>query len=240
MTKQGSFGYKIGRKIRLMRVDEHAELLWQILVREIYVLIKYYGSIEKIQELFTNLLETKHKPKVEVIEKCKIFANFNFTEKKDWKCLTRYCQNSFINVLESGYFLNNGEKIGLLFILDFNTKTVRFFSQDYDKKITEYNKASIDEIMNFEDMPIKTYKEIVTEMWNRFELYNRKITSINLEIEKINNVIKKTKKLGGDENVISGAKRLLYNMEYEKNTIVTQYRFFYHRLDALNLIEHET
>ena len=46
MGTKGSFGYKIGKKIRLMRVNYDADLLWQILVREIYVLIKHYKTIE--------------------------------------------------------------------------------------------------------------------------------------------------------------------------------------------------
>ena len=34
MGTQGSFGYKIGRKVRLMHVQFDADLLWQVLVRE--------------------------------------------------------------------------------------------------------------------------------------------------------------------------------------------------------------
>ena len=73
MGTQGSFGYKIGRKIRLMHVQFDADLLWRICVREIYVLMKYYGSIESLRIAFVNLLEAKNKPKSEAIEKCKVF-----------------------------------------------------------------------------------------------------------------------------------------------------------------------
>lgn len=34
MTKQGVFGYIIGRKKRLTHVEDDANLLWQLLVRE--------------------------------------------------------------------------------------------------------------------------------------------------------------------------------------------------------------
>ena len=61
MAIQGSFGYKIGRKVRLMHVEYNADLLWQILVREIYVLKKHYGSIELIQQAFEKLEDAKKK-----------------------------------------------------------------------------------------------------------------------------------------------------------------------------------
>ena len=241
MGTQGSFGYKIGRKIRLMHVQFDADLLWQILVREIYVLMKHYGSIDSLREAFVNLLEAKNKPKPEAIEKCKIFTDLDVSQKdtSDWYCLTRHCQHSFINILESGYFLNNGGDSGLVFILDFNTNSVRFYGVDYEKKKTEYEKATIDEIMEFEDMPTKTYMEIVTEMRERFENYDKQVKEVDLEIERINNIIKKAKELGGDENVLSKAKELLDDMNWEKRKLEMKYRFFYYRLDALNLIDHE-
>lgn len=238
MGTQGSFGYKIGRKIRLMYVQYDADLLWQILVREIYVLMKHYGSIDSLREAFTNLLEAKNKPKAEAIEKCKIFTDLD-KNTSDWYCLTRHCQHSFINILESGYFLNNGENSGLVFLLDFNTSSVRFYGVDYEKKTTEYEKATIEEIMEFEDMPEKTYTQIVTEMNERFENYDKEVKLVDLEIEKINNIIKKAKELGSDQNVMSKAKKLLEDMEWEKKKLEMKYRFFYNRLLALDLIDHE-
>lgn len=242
MGTQGSFGYKIGRKIRLMHVQYDADMLWQILVREIYVLMKHYGSIESLRDTFINLLEAKNKPKPEAIEKCKIFTDLEVSNKNtsDWYCLTRHCQHSFINILESGYFLNNGRDSGLVFILDFNTNSVRFYGVDYENKKIEYEKATINEIMEFEDMPTKTYTEIVTEMRERFEKYDKKIKEINLEIDRVNNIIKKAKELGGDENVIYKANQLLDDLIWEKRKVEMKYRFFYNRLDVLNLIDHES
>jgi len=241
MGTQGSFGYKIGRKIRLMHVQYDADMLWQVLVREIYVLMKHYGSIELLREVFKNLLEAKNKPNQVAIEKCKVFTDLEVSYKNtdDWYCLTRYCQTSFINILESGYILNNGKNSGLVFLLDFNTNSVRFYCIDYEKKTTEYEKATIDEIMEFEDMPTKTYTELVTEMNSRFENYYNKVKKVDLEIERINNIIKKTKELGGEQNIISKANKLLDDIKWQKKGLEMEYRFFYHRLDALNLIEHE-
>lgn len=238
MGTQGSFGYKFGRKVRLMHVQFDADLFWQILVREIYVLMNHYGSIELLREAFLNLLDAKNKPKPEAIEKCKIFTNLEISDNNtsDWYCLTRYCQHSYINILESGYFFNNGKDSGLVFILDFNTNSVCFYSVD-KKKIIEYEKATIDDIMKFEDMPTKTYTEIVTEMRERFDKYDNQLKEVNSDIEKIHNMIKKAKELGGDENVLSKARQLLEDMKSKKTNLTTDYRFFYNRLLALDLIE---
>ena len=60
MEKQGVFGYIIGKKRRLMHVQCDADLLWQILVREIYVLMKHYGSNQLLQEAFEKIKSTKN------------------------------------------------------------------------------------------------------------------------------------------------------------------------------------
>lgn len=239
MTK-GSFGYKIGRKVRLMRIEHDADLLWQICVREIYVLIKHYGSVELLRHAFDKLLDAKNKPKLEAIEKCKPFTDLEISNKStnDWYCLTRYCQHSFINILESGYFLNNGDDLGQVFILDFNTNSVRFYGKDLNKEVIEYDKATINEIMEYEGMPIKTYTEIVCEMRERYENYSKNLEKINIEIENINKIIRRANELGGDQNIISKAKELLDDICWEKKKLEMNYRVFYHRLDALNLIDH--
>jgi hypothetical protein len=241
MGTQGSFGYKIGRKLRLMHVQYDADIFWQVLVREIYVLIKHYGSIETLKQAFENLIDAKNKPTKEAIEKCKMFTDLNVSNKNlsDWYCLTRHCQNSFINILETGYFLNNGIKDdGFVFIIDFNENNVRFYGTDWQKKITEFEKATMDEIMEFEDMPTKSYTEIVSEMNARYKKYYEQVEKVNNEIENINKIIKRAKELGGDQNILDKARTLLDEMDIEKMKLDASYRFFYHRLDALNLIDH--
>jgi hypothetical protein len=241
MGTQGSFGYKIGRKIRLMRVGYHADIFWQVLVREIYVLIKHYDSMETLKKVFENLINAKNKPTRDAIEKCKIFTDLNALDKDltDWCYLTRYCQNSFINILESGYFLNNGiVNDGFVFILDFNKNSVTFYGKDWKNDTTEFEKATIDEIMEFEDMPTKSYTEIVSEMNTRYKNYHEQAEKVNTEIENINKIIKRAKELGRDQNILDKAKVLLDEMYTEKMKLDEKYRFFYHRLDALNLIEH--
>jgi hypothetical protein len=241
MGSKGAFGYKIGKKLRLMSVNYDADLLWQILVREIYVLIKHYKTIETLREGFVSLKDAKGKPKPHAIEKCKLYTDLKVSSQTihDWCCLLKYCQHSFINILESGYLLNNGsEDSGLILLLDFNTNSVIFYDKNYKKEITIYEKATIDEIMEFEDMPTKSLIEIVEEMNNKFKIYKEKLEKIRIECEKIELIINKAKELGGENNIIQKAKQLLDDMELEKTKLDMGYRVFYNRIDDLNLIDH--
>jgi hypothetical protein len=243
MGTQGSFGYKIGRKVRLMRVQYDADIFWQVLVREIYILINHYGSIDALRKVFENLVEAKNKPKPEAIEKCKVFTDLSVSNKNtsDWYCLTRYCQNSFINIVQSGYFLNNGKADdGFVFILDFNKNSVSFYGTDWQNNTTEFEKATIDEIMEFEDMPTKSYIEIISEMDARYKDYYEKVEKVNAEIENVNKIIKRAKELGSDQNILDKARILLDELDLQKMKLDAKYRFFYHRLEGLNLIDHST
>ena len=51
MGTQGFFGYIIGKKKRIMQVQCDADLLWQILVREIYILMKHFKAIKESIEI---------------------------------------------------------------------------------------------------------------------------------------------------------------------------------------------
>lgn len=243
MAIKGAFGYKIGKKIRLMCVDHDSNLLWQILVREIYVLIKHHKTIETLREAFVSLKEAKGKPKPNTIEKCKVYADLKISSEtiNDWSCLLKHCQHSFINILESGYLLNNGnEELGLILLLDFNTNSVIFYDKNYKKEITIYEKATIDEIMEFEDMPTKSLTEIIEEMNNKFKIYKEKLEKIKIEREKIELIINKAKELGGEDNIIQKAKKLLDDVDFEKFKLDMGHRVFYNRMDDLNLIDHTT
>jgi len=98
--------------------------------------------------------------------------------------------------------------------------------------------APIDEIMEFEDMPTKSYTEIISEMGARYKDYYEKVEKVIAEIENINNIIKKAKELSADQNILEKARVLLDEMNIEKSRLDSKYRFFYHRLEALNLIDH--
>ena len=52
-----------------MSVNDDADLLWQILVREIYVLMNHYKTKEELQLAFKKIEVAKNKPKQEALSK---------------------------------------------------------------------------------------------------------------------------------------------------------------------------
>lgn len=234
MEIQGAFGYKIGKKVRLMHVQSNADILWQTCIREIYILLKHYPSIDELRTAFESLKPAKNKPKKDAIEKCKFFTDIKYISSlnNSWDILLKYCQHSFINVLQSGYFLANGIKEGYVFILDFNTNSARFFKSD-----KELATSTFEEILLYEEMPTLSLDELVRNMENRYQIFSTNLSKINNEINRLQIVIEKTKELGGEQNIIQKARRLLENAETDRQRHELDYKFFYHRLDALNLIE---
>jgi hypothetical protein len=237
MGTQGVFGYIIGRKKRIIHVQYDADLLWQILVREIYVLMKHYGSKEVLQSMFEKIKTTKSTPKKEDIEKVKMFKDFE-NENDEWSILLRYCQSSFINILEAGCIINQKEEYGQCFILDFNKGSVSFYGKRHDKKDEIFETATIEEIMEFEDMPTKTYTEIVSEMNERFIIWYDKLSKVKDELDKLD-ILKKEAKRQGAANIEDKVDKLIYDMDFQKKELNRNRRVFYHRLKALDLIEDE-
>ena len=241
MVTKGAFGYIIGKKKRIMPVNDDADLLWQILVREIYVLMKHYKTKEDLQKAFEAIVVAKNKPNFGQTQQCKCFTDFENSDDDDWNwsALLRYCQSSFINILESGHILN--EKHGLyghIFLLDFNKGEVSFFYKDCDDKDKEIDSAKIEEIMDFEDMPSKSYTEIVAEMRERFAVFYENITKVRTEIEKLNKLLAESKRQGA-ANIEEKVDKLLYEMKIEERKLNSGRRVFYNRLKVLDLIEEE-
>jgi vacuolar-type H+-ATPase subunit I/STV1 len=234
---QGFFGYIIGKKKRIMRVQQDADLLWQILVREIYVLMCHYKTKEELEKAFEKVKTIKSKPKQSDIEKCKIFADFTLTfPLNDWISLLRYSQLSYINLLESGYILNETNDIGEIFILDLNKGSVRHYRKDIEGKIKEIYSVTIEEIMKFDDMPIKSYTEIVSEMREEFKEYYKSYTRIEEEINKLLK-LRTDARHQGAVNIELKVNNLLDDMNNEKMKLNISRRVFYNRLKALDLIE---
>ena len=240
MIYEGTFGYIIGKKRRMMYVKTDANLLWQILVREIYILMKHYKTIEALQTVFETIkiTKTKAKPRKEDKERCKIFTDLEAIEESpdDWQSILHYCQSSYINILESGYIVNQSNEVGQIFMLDFNKGLARFYTTDLNGKIKELNIATIDEIMNFDDMPTNSYPEIITEMKNRFTDFFEKYSKVQEEIDKINIIISEAKKQCSF-NIEKKAKTLLDGMLWERKKLILERRVFYNRLKALDLID---
>ena len=241
MVTKGAFGYIIGKKKRIMPVNDDADLLWQILVREIYVLMKHYKTKEDLQKAFEAIIVAKNKPNFGQTQQCKCFTDFDNSDEDDWNwsALLRYCQSSFINVLESGHILNEKNDLyGHIFLLDFNKGEVSFFYKDCDGKDKEIDSAKIEEIMEFEDMPSKNYTEIVAEMRERFAVFYENITKVRTEIEKLNKLLTESKRQGA-ANIEEKVDKLLYEMKIEERKLNAGRRVFYNRLKVLDLIEEE-
>ena len=191
MTTKGSFGYIIGRKKRMMYVENDPDLLWQILVREIYILMKHFKTKESLEEAFEEIRPVKPSaiPKKTDIEKNKLFIDFSkdsLENSNNWYSLVRFCQSSYINILHAERIINETEEKGLVFILDFNKGNVQFYEKKWDGTIKELNSATIEEIMTFDEMPTKSYTEIVTEMRERFAQYYTSLSRVDEEINKFN------------------------------------------------------
>jgi len=239
MVTKGAFGYIIGKKKRLMLINDDADLLWQILVREIYVLMNHYKTKETMQEAFEKIESIKNKPNLTQIEKCKWFTDLERNELKEWNCLLHYCQSSFINILESGYILNEKKEAnGYIFLLDFNKGEVEYYHQDLEGKKNKIDNATIEEIMTFDDMPIKSYTEIVYVMKDRCTLYLNSITKIRDELDKLNKILIESKRQGA-ANIEEKVDKLIYDMKLEERKLHINRREFYNRLKALDLIEEE-
>ena len=241
MVNKGAFGYIIGKKKRLMCVNDDADLLWQILVREIYVLVKHYKTIDELQKAFEKIIVAKNKPNFGQIQQSKCFTDFDNSDDDDWNwsTLVRYCQSSFINILESGYILNEKTDIyGHIFLLDFNKGEVLYYLKNWDGKTTEIDSVKIEEIMMFDEMPTKSYDEIVSEMRERFAIFYDNITKVRTEIEKLHKILSESKRQGA-ANIEEKVDKLLYEMKIEERKLNMGRRVFYNRLKLLDLIEEE-
>jgi len=236
MGTQGVFGYIIGKKKRLMHVQQDADLLWQIGVRETYVLMKHYGSKESLQSALETIKPVKSdsKPKPSDVEKCKIFANLEVeTNEFNWNNLLYYCQHSYINLLESGYIIHQKDEYGYIFILDFNKGIATFKTNE---KILQL--ATLEEIMEFDEMPTRALPEIITDMQSRFQLWYQKYAATNEELNRLQN-LKQNAKQQGAQNIVDKVDKLIDEILHERKKLIMNRREVYQRLKELNLIEEE-
>jgi hypothetical protein len=109
MGTQGKFGYIISGKMYLMHVQYDANMLWDLLIRDLFILLSHF-SVNELKEKFQQIIivETETEPTPTDIEKCKYFTNLSvsYRSTSDWYCLLYECQKSFIYLLEAGYIIN--------------------------------------------------------------------------------------------------------------------------------------
>jgi|LauGreDrversion4_2_1035121.scaffolds.fasta_scaffold13946_7 hypothetical protein len=233
---QGVFGYTIGRKKRMMYVYHDADLLWQILVREIFVLMKHFGTKETMQTAFEKIKPTKSKPTASDVEKYQPFADLEGAFSEDWSALLWHCQSSYINILEAGHIVNQKDDVGASFILDFNKGAVIYSYKELHGKSKIIETATIEEIMSFDEMPTKSYTEIVDEMRERFAEFHVKYQKAQEQFVKLSNIITESRRQCS-YNIEEKARKLLDDVISEKKQLVAKRRAFYYRLKALDLIE---
>jgi hypothetical protein len=235
MVVKGSFGFIIGRKKRFMKVDDDAELLWRILVREIYIIMKHCNSDrELVKTAFEKIKVAKmSNPSSSIIKKCQRFSDMS--ESSDsWQNLLRFCQSSFINLLEAGHILlkeDNSYIDDYKFEFDFNVWEARFYCRD---KLLQ--KASLDDIMGFKEMPVKSYSCIVSEMNERFNDYYNKMQQVKVELDKLYR-LKGEASNQGAANIEEKLDKLIDDTNWELKELNMSRRMFYHRLKALDLLE---
>jgi hypothetical protein len=223
MDTQGTLGYKVGKKIYRMIVDVDANLLWQTQVREIYILMKHYGSKEALKMEFNKVKNiAKNKPS------CKRFSD----EMNDLK----YCQFSLINMLESGYILSQKEEIGFVFMFDLNKGMVTFYNKNIDGTNKYSAVATLEEIMEFNDMPTRSLTEIISEMNDKYNHWFEQNAQLIDEYDVLIK-IKNEALTNCDNNIINKVTNLINEIEYKIKQLKTNRRVFYNRLKALDLIE---
>jgi len=240
MGTQGVFGYIIGKKKRFMHVQYDANLLWQICVREIFILINHYNTLENLQIEFEKIkmVNCNTTPKENDIEKCKIFTDSEVSVKniKAWYSLLKYCQSSYINILEAGHIVNQKDDIGASFMLDFNKGSVVYSYKELHGKSQVIETATMEEIMGFDEMPTRSYAEIVGEMRGRFTDFQEKYQRIQAEVIKLSNIVAESKRQCS-YNIEEKARKMLDGALFEKKQLIATRRVFYYRLKALDLIE---
>ena len=182
MGTQGVFGYILGKKKRFMHVQFDANMLYDILVREIYILLKHFGSLEKLREEFDNIKNCDKIPTKEIIDKTKYYSNMNVNNKStsDWYCLLRNCQLSFINIIDCGYILNCHSEYGYIFTLNFNKNKIEFKN---NQEIIQNH--DIYDVLKMENMPQTSYDEIINEVKLEFNIRKQKIDEFNTKINQI-------------------------------------------------------
>jgi hypothetical protein len=235
MPNKGSFGFIIGRKKRFMKVDDDAELLWRILVREIYVIMKHYGLDKELMKAAfekIKVVKSGSMPKPSNILRCQRFTDM-MSEELGWPNLLRFCQSSFINLLEAGHILlkeDDTSSDDYRFEFDFNTWEARFYVSD---KLVQ--RANLDDIMGFQEMPGMSYASIVSEMDEGFKVYHDKMLQVKTELEKLYR-LKAEARNQGAANIEDKVDKLIDDMKWELKELHMGRRLFYHRLKALDLI----
>jgi hypothetical protein len=194
-----------------------------------------YKNNHALQEAFSKIKVIKHDKKTKFtkdeIERIKYFNDYEINETN-----LRFCEASYINILEAGYIIKEPEEYGYIFILDFNKGSVRYYKKEIDGKINELNSATIEEIMTFEDMPTINHEELLSNMKSKFKIFFENYTKVTQELDKLYK-IKQNARAQGAANIEDKVDKLIYDMKTEEKKLHLGRRVFYNRLKDLELLE---
>jgi hypothetical protein len=121
-------------------------------------------------------------------------------------------------------------------MLDFNKGSVIYSYKELHGKSQVIETATIEEIMGFDEMPTRSYTEIVNEMRGRFADFQEKYQRIQAEVIKLSNIVTESKRQCS-YNIEEKARKMLDGVLFEKKQLIATRRVFYYRLKALDLIE---
>lgn len=217
-----------------MHVNSNSELLWKQLTREIYVLLRHYGSSDELRKAFSNLYHPEGPPSSFARERCKYYSDLDSSKQSynDWYCLMKYCQGSFINILDSGYFLDNGNEAGLIFMLDLDKEIIYFYyqSETYSEIIDE---TSLDELMTWADMPQCSLEKLVLQFKE-----SRFVTAVKLQYD-LAEAIQESSKIDGCRHMVEIFNMFMRDVIIIKNSIAVEMHPLIQRLKILEILADE-
>ena len=113
---------------------------------------------------------------------------------------------------------------------------MRYYKKEIDGKLNDFDSATIEEIMQFEDMPQIQYDQLLSNMKTKFETFFINYTKVREELDKLYK-IKQNAKAQGAANIEDKVDKLIYDMKVEEKKLHLGRRIFYNRLKDLDLLE---
>jgi hypothetical protein len=198
MGTHGLYGYILDGIYYLMYVHYDGDMLMSVMKRESYLILKDFGSIDKVKEVFGQIKwrTSNWNPTKKEIELLEPWSNLevDIQTNKSWYCLLYHCQKSLIHTLESGYILlheNNkpSEKLpdykGFMCWWNLDSNVIEFYTGDelIDKLYPEQLIS-----LKPKNFPIKTFDEIVNSFYNKVLLDKEELVNLNNILDQIKNI----------------------------------------------------
>lgn len=241
-------GYKINDKIyavhtRMYNIDN----LWNVCLREVHLLINKYKTFDNLKNAFENIIQVEYFPNAEDIKKNEIFLNVvrDNNDNIDWVNLTKYCQCSFINILESGNIFNVYDSANnLIILLDFDTNQliqyspnilynefesysnwyikINYIDQKVPKNTIVFQMSFLD-IKKLQNMPVDSVDVLIAHMQTDYNQYKSKIQYLDDQITQVNNAIIKSSELYGHSFINDQLNNMSNNLILKKKEISQKY-----------------